>query len=259
MFFVRGAYRIRPALPQIAGLSGVGKVVNGNPAVGLPRGTRVAFRSPGAWAERVAVPVERTFPLPKGVSDDDGAQLPLNPITAWGLLDMANVKPGDWVGLTAPASSVAQLVMALAEMRGIHTVPIQSTADASLADTIHSLTAGKGLAAVLDSVGGSLIERLFGAMQLGGTIVAYGTLSNETIALRNAALIYSNLSWHGFGVDHWLASMTPDARARMLEALHDAMQDHRLPLPVRARFALADFRQALRSAEEIAPGKVFLQ
>jgi NADPH:quinone reductase-like Zn-dependent oxidoreductase len=258
-FFVRGAYRIRPALPQIAGLSGAGKVVNGDPSVGLQRGTRVAFRWPGAWAERVAVPAERTFPLPKDVSDDDGAQLPLNPITAWGLLDMANVMPGDWVGVTAPTSSVAQLVTALAEMRDVHTVPIESASDAALTESVRARTGGKGLTALLDSVGGSLVERLFGAMRPGGTIIAYGTLSNESITLRNATLIYANLSWRGFGVDGWLASVTRDERARMLDVLHAAMRDRRLPLPVRARFALADFQRALRTAEESALGKVFLQ
>lgn len=256
LFFVRGNYRIRPALPQIAGLSGVGKVVDGDPACGIAPGTRVAFRSPGAWAERVSVPVERLFRLPDGVSDDDGAQLPLNPITAWGLLEMANPKPGDWIGLTAPSSSVAQLVTALANMRGVRVAPIEGTADA---DTIRARTDDTGLSALFDSVGGSLVERLFGAMQPGGKVIAYGTLSNESITVRNGTLIYANLSWHGFGVDHWLASITAEAMEQMLCVLCDAMQGHRLPLPVRGRFALADFREALRSSEERAPGKVFLQ
>lgn len=254
LFFIRGSYRIRPALPQIAGLSGVGTVVSGDPAYSA--GTRVAFRSPGTWAERVAVPVERTFRLPDAVSDDDGAQLPLNPITAWGLLEMANPKPGDWVGVTAPGSSVAQLATVLATMRGVRVVPIESTAQA---DAIRARTDGNGLAALLDSVGGSLVERLFGAMQPGGTVIAYGALSREPITLRNGTLIYGNLSWRGFGIDHWLASTSHEARAHMLAVLCDAMRDRRLPLPVRARFALSEFRDALRSAEERAPGKVLLQ
>jgi NADPH:quinone reductase-like Zn-dependent oxidoreductase len=144
-------------------------------------------------------------------------------------------------------------------MRGIHTVPIERGTDATLAETIRTRTAGKGLAALLDSVGGSLVERLFGAMQPGGTIVAYGTLSNESITVRNATLIYANLSWQGFGIDRWLAGTTKDAREHMLDALHEAIRTHRITLPVRGRFALADVRTALRSAEEHVPGKVLLQ
>jgi NADPH:quinone reductase-like Zn-dependent oxidoreductase len=257
--FVRGGYRVRPVLPQIAGLSGVGRVVRGGLGVGPPVGARVAFRWPGAWAERVAVPVERTFAVPEAVSDDDASQLPLNPITAWGLLSMANVRPGDWVGLTAPRSSVSQLVVALADMRGVRTLPIETTTDGDLAAKARARSEGKGLAALLDSVGGSMVERLFGAMQPGATIIAYGTMSDELISLRNATLIYANLTWRGFGIDRWLEEITPDSRARMLEALHEAMRNKRLPLPVRARFPLADFQRAIVAAQELEPGKVLLR
>jgi NADPH:quinone reductase-like Zn-dependent oxidoreductase len=202
--------------------------------------------------------VDRTFAIPDDVPDDDAAQLPLNPLTAWGLLDVANVKPGDWVGLTAPRSSVSRLVEALADMRGVRTLPIETT-ESSLADEVRSRTEGRGLAALLDSVGGSMVERLLAAMQPGGTIIAYGTMSDELVSLRNATLIYANLTWRGFGIDRWLADVTPDGRARMLEALHDAMRAKRLPLPVRARFTLADFRRAVHAAHEERLGKVLLQ
>jgi NADPH:quinone reductase-like Zn-dependent oxidoreductase len=257
--FVRGAYRIRPVLPQIAGLSGVGRVVRRGPGVGPSVRGRVAFRWPGAWAERVSVPVDRTFAIPDDVPDDDAAQLPLNPITAWGLLDVANVKPGGWVGLTAPRSSVSRLVEALADMRGVRTLPIETTTERRLAGEVRSRTEGTGLAALFDSVGGSMVERLFAAMQPGGTIIAYGTMSDELVSLRNATLIYPNLTWRGFGIDRWLADVTPEGRARMLEALHDAMRAKRLPLPVRARYTLADFRRAVHAAYEERPGKVLLQ
>jgi hypothetical protein len=34
--FIRGGYRVRPALPQVAGLSGLGRVKIGDPRAGLP-------------------------------------------------------------------------------------------------------------------------------------------------------------------------------------------------------------------------------
>lgn len=256
--FVRGKYRIRPALPQIAGLSGMGRVVSGDPGAGLARGACEAFRWPGAWAERVAVPIDRTFALPDGVSDDDGAQLPLNPITAWGLLDMADVAAGSWLGLTAPRSSVSQLTIALAELRGVRTLPIESAPEPDFGERVRSLTGGRGLAALVDSVGGSLVERLFAALEPGATIVAYGTLSDEPILVRNATLIYANLTWRGFGIDRWLAGITPEFRAQMMEALYAAMRDGRLPLPVRDRRGFREFREVIQSAEAHTPGKVLL-
>ena len=256
--FVRGTYRTRPVIPQVAGLSGAGRIVLAGGADGLVPGTRVAFRWPGTWAERVAVPAERLI-LPPDVTDEDGAQLPLNPITAWGLLDMANVQPGQWLGLTAPASSVSQLVLALAEMRGVHAVPIEGPPDTNLTERLRSITGGAGLAAVFDSVGGPLLEAVFGGLQPGATILAYGTMSDEPIAVRNATLIYSNLSWRGFGVDRWLSSIDAVARERMLETLFEAMRTKRLPLPVRAQLPLATFREALGLSQDGSSGKVLLR
>jgi NADPH:quinone reductase-like Zn-dependent oxidoreductase len=257
--FIRGAYRIRPALPQVAGLSGVGRVVRSGHGVGLAEGTRVAFRWPGAWGERVAVPEERVYVVPDDLSDDDGAQLPLNPITAWGLLDMAGVRPGQWVGLTAPKSSVAQITAALATMRGAHPLPIESSNVEGLSERVRAVTHGKGLSALLDCVGGRLIEALFDVLEPGATIVAYGTLSNESIAVRNATLVYANLTWRGFGIDRWMAGIDAAGRARMLRDLHQAIRSKRLPLPVQARFPLAEFATAVRLAQQGGPGKVFLE
>ncbi len=48
--FVRGQYRIRPVFPQTAGLEGCGEVVSGGEPYFCP-GCRVAFRTPGTWAE----------------------------------------------------------------------------------------------------------------------------------------------------------------------------------------------------------------
>ena len=135
-------------------------------------------------------------------------------------------------------------------------MPIVSTTGQPGPDEVRARTGGKGLAALLDSVGGSLVERLFGAMRAGATLVAYGTRSDEPISVRNATLIYGNLTWRGFGIDRWLSGIGTAARAEMLEVLHAAMRDRRLPLPVRARFALADFQAAVRSAGEPLPGKV---
>jgi NADPH:quinone reductase-like Zn-dependent oxidoreductase len=247
--FVRGTYRVRPRYPQVAGLSGAGRVVVAGEGVALQPGTRVAFRSPGAWAERVAVPVERTFVAPADVALEDAAQFALNPVTAWGLLDVAAVAAGDIIGLTAPTSSVSRLTRALAETRGIAAVEIgRDGGTPSAVDAIRARTGGAGLAALLDSVGGPLLGALFGVLRPGATIVAYGTMSNEPVPVHNGTLVYGNLTWKGFGIDRWLAGLTPGARAEMAAALWQAIRERRLAMPVHGRVALADFADGLRAA-----------
>src|SRR5512146_983001 len=174
--FVRGTYRLRPRFPQIAGLSGAGRVLAAAPGVPLIPGTRLAFRWPGAWAEQVAVPVERTYVVPDDISIEDAAQLSLNPITAWGLLDMANAGPGDVIAITAPTSSVARITRALAEARGVRVVEVgRDGATSPEVERFRALSAGGGLAALIDSVGGAHVERLLPELRQGATIVTYGT------------------------------------------------------------------------------------
>jgi NADPH:quinone reductase-like Zn-dependent oxidoreductase len=271
--FVRGAYRVKPTFPQVAGLSGAGRIVSVGAGVSVRPGTRVAFRWPGAWAEQVAVPEARTFAVPEDIASDAAAQFPVNPVTAWGLLETAQVQPGAWLGLTAPASSVAVLVAALAHARGIRVVGIGRQASLATlgpevrpvsegepepAQRVRDITGGEGLSALLDCVGGPLVTSLFPALRQGATIVAYGTLSPEPVLVRNASLVYSNLSWLGFGIDRWSESLTPERTAHMTAALWDGIRRGQLPLPISERFRLADFSAALALAAAGGPGKVIL-
>lgn len=244
--FVRGTYRVAPRVPQIAGLSGAGRVIAVAPGVPLAPGTRVAFRWPGAWAEQIAVPVERTFVVPDDVSIEDAAQMPLNPITAWGLLDMAGVAPGDVLAITAPTSSVARITRALAEARGVRVVEIARNGG-------HS---GPKLAALLDCVGGALVERLLPELRQGATIVTYGTLSPEPIRVRNASIVYGNLTWKGFGIDLWSSRLGAGEKAHMLDALFDGLRSGTYELPVASRVALREFERGLSLVRSATGGKV---
>ncbi len=272
--FVRGAYRVKPSFPQVAGLSGAGRVLSVGagvaPAFATP-GARVAFRWPGAWAERIAVPLERVFAVPEDIAPEPASQFPVNPITAWGLLDVAHARRGDWIGLTAASSSVAALISALALEQGLRVVGIarskslaelgagvQGIADSEpeLAERVRGVTGEQGLSALIDCVGGPLLGALFPALAPGATVIAYGTLSPEPVPVRNATLVYGNLTWQGFGIDRYAASLTPEQLVRMSDSLWEGIRHNRLLLPIKGRFSLADLSEGLRAAVAGGPGKV---
>lgn len=268
--FIRGQYRVRPAFPQIAGLEGAGTVVDAPKGSRFTPGMRVAFRYPGAWAELAAVPAERLIAVPDGVADDAACQVSLNPLTAFGLLDEAAVKSGDWILLTAAASTVSNLVAGIAQARGIKVIGlvrgaavdakararadhILSVADPDLTATIDALTGGRRIEALFDSVGGPILPKLFAALAPGARIVAYGVQDREPAAVTNAMLIYSNLTWRGFGIDRWLSLTPADVRNRLVEELWSLIGRRVLPLPVASRHPLADFQAAL--AADAKPGR----
>lgn len=273
--FIRGQYRIRPASPQVAGLEGVGVVLDRGRAASVAPGTRVAFRWPGAWGEIAAVPRQRLIAVPDDVSDGVACQFSLNPLTAWALLDEAEVHSGDCVLMTAAASTVSNLVAAVARSRGIRTIGVvrgdpATAAARSGADHTFSVddprllpriaeAAGTGVAALLDSVGGPGTVRLFPALNTGAKIVAYGVQDREPVAVTNAMLIYANLTWKGFGIDRWLATRIPGELAGVVDSLWSLIRQDALPLPVDATFTLADFRAALAAdARPARRGKILL-
>jgi NADPH:quinone reductase len=274
--FIRGQYRVRPSFPQVAGLEGAGIVIGSPRGAPFATGSRVAFRYPGSWAELVSVPFDRLIAVPPGVSDEAASQISLNPVTAFGLLDAAMVPPGDWILLTAAASTVANLVSAIARRRGINVIGlvrgdadkskprsladhVLSTADPDFLSRVTAITGGPLVGALLDSVGGPAVTKLFAALAPGARIVAYGVQDREPAAVTNAMLIYSNLTWQGFGIDRWLSECPPVKKAQMIDELWSMVVDKVLSLPVASTHGLDQFREALAAdARQGRIGKVLL-
>jgi NADPH2:quinone reductase len=201
--FIRGQYRVRPSFPQVAGLEGAGVVVASPAGSPFATSSRVAFRYPGSWAELTNVPFDRLIAVPPGVTDAAACQISLNPVTAFALLDAAKVTSGDWILLTAAASTVANLVAAIARRRGINVIGlvrgdagenksrvladhVLSTADPDLLSKVTAITGDRRVSALLDSVGGPGVPKLFAALAPGARIVAYGVQDREPAAVTNA-------------------------------------------------------------------------
>ena len=77
-------------------------------------------------------------------------------------------------------------------------------------DVLSSIAGGRPITALLDSVGGPNTPKLFPALAPGARIIAYGVQDREPAAVTNAMLIYSNLTWKGFGIDRWLSEFPAD-------------------------------------------------
>jgi NADPH:quinone reductase-like Zn-dependent oxidoreductase len=83
-------------------------------------------------------------------------------------------------------------------------------------------------------------------LRQGAAILSFGLLDDAPAPLRNADLIYRNLSWIGFGVDHWLARR-PRQRNTIVPELWGANATGSLPMPVRASLLLAALDVALQA------------
>lgn len=266
--FIRGAYRNKPVFPQCAGLVGTGVVIQADSEAGISLGARVSFRYPGTWAEYCAVPAERLYEVPSSADIFAASQFALNPLTAWGVLDYANVAEGDWIAVNAAGSNVAAMIAGLAKARGIRVLKVHRTLpsdDALAVASGHGLaarlvdkTGGEPIAALLDSVGGGAVSEAVPALRPGATIVSYGLFDQEPAQVRNSDMIYRNLTWKGFGIDRWISAHA-DQRDAMIQALWTGLAQETVPAPVRATFPLSEVDLALRADNRGGTGKVLLR
>lgn len=272
--FIEGRYRLKPQFPQPAGFEGVGVVVAcGEGVADVETGARVAFRSPGAWAEYVAVHRSRIYPVPDGVADDVASQFALNPLAAWGLLATSELEESSRILLTAGRSVVANLLGGLAQRHGIKAFKLvrhdggysvlDGATDTALATgpTIAETLRDTGLSfhAIFDAVGGPAVSDLIDVLEPGGRLISYGLLDDGEITIRASRILYKNMIWQGFGIDAWLNKNAPEQLAVAQRELWDFLTTHSELQPVVGRFPLSDFRAAIAAARAAPrPGKVLL-
>jgi NADPH:quinone reductase len=274
--FIEGRYRIKPIFPQVAGFDGVGMITACGPGItNYHPGMRVAFRSPGAWAELAVAPVSRVYPVPAEISDAIACQFPLNPLTAWGLLEECKLAEGNRLLITAGRSVIARILTKLSQRKRLKaTLLVQEGMGYVAIDTETGQTVSKGISvketlqgaiaegrfhAVLDAVGGSATLAIMKALEHRGRLISYGLLDDSPITLYASTLLFKNIIWQGFGIDGWLDNATQGQLATAQEELWGMLSEDPNLLPVIQCFSLSEVKEAIRVVYEMRqPGKVLL-
>jgi len=276
LLFINGVYRIKPQLPQIAGLEGVGiidKVQDGSP---FNINALVAFRHKGLWAEYAIVPENKLILLPDNFPIGKGSQLSLNPITAYALLEEASLQQDDWLLINAGNSGVSKIIIQLARLRRIRTIVVTrneieadgldligatkvlTSQSGNLTEKILEITGHKGVACVLDAVGDELLSALLTVMAPFGRVISYGLLGKGNVSYHNATVIFKNLTITGFGIDAWLLKKGDDVR-NIYSSLVEITANPEFQMPVAAAFPMEEFCEAFEYQRNNAnTGKVLI-
>src|ERR1700694_2571717 len=227
-----------PGHERIAGIEATGLVTEvGAGGTGFSPGTRVTFfPHQGSWRQVVNVDAAIAVPVPDSVPDEIAAQMLCNPITTLMLRRAAQQHFGvgyDGVVLNnAAASSVGRLFTAVAvhhqiatisivrsEQRAqqlrdrFPTVPVVCTSDSGWVEQVHTAAAGRPIPVALDPVGGEAARGLLSALSSGGTLIIYGDLAQQPIALHAATVLHSALGITGLTINRWLTAVSPEQRA----------------------------------------------
>jgi NADPH2:quinone reductase len=265
-------------LPLTLGQEGAGTV----DAVGagvdtVAPGDRVAYASvQGAYAEYALVPAARLVPVPAAVTLDQAAAVILQGLTAHYLaFSTFALKPGDTALVHAAAGGVGQLLVQIAKKRGARVIGTASAAKLGLARAagadevigyneddfeaaVRTLTGGKGVDVVYDSVGKTTFDQSLNCLRPRGYLVLYGQSSGPVPPLDPQVLnAKGSLFLTRPTLGHYVA--TRDELLSRMGDLFGWMQAGELRVAIDATFALADAAQAHAYVEaRKTRGKVLL-
>ena len=267
---IEGKYPIKPTLPATPGMEGAGVVIEAGSAVGeLSVGTEVILpHSFGTWREVALIGADKLVAVPGEIEPIQAAMLKVNPITAWRMLhDFVSLQPGDWVIQNAANSGAGQCVIQIARELGYRTVNVVRRAELveelrslggdvvlvdceNLRDEVAAATGKAPIRLALNAVGGENALRVAKCLASDGTMLTYGAMSLQPLAIPNGMFIFKNLRFTGFWVNKWYDAATPEQRAEMFAPLFEMAKRGLLRTKVEATYPLAEAQAALAHASK---------
>lgn len=239
-----GKYPVQPQLPSLIGYEGVGTVLaRGDGVDGFAVGDRVCVLPNihqgqyGIWAEEAIVSEHMLLPAPDFLSDEQAAAIWMQYLTAFAIIEVAQIGVGDAVIIPAASSSVGLAAIQLANWAGA--TPIAATRTSAKADALGELgaahviatqeedlvarvmeiTNGQGARCAFDPVGGPYVDTLAQALEERGILFVYGGLSGEPTPYPHWPMAFKGCSMRG-----WVASEIWNHPTRFANATRRVLQ-----------------------------------
>ena len=277
---IEGKYPVRPSLPAIPGVEGVGIVAaTGSGVESLKVGSVVLLpHGRGTWCEAVVAPEKDLIEIPSDIPLEQAAMLKINPPTAYRMLhDFVTLKPGDWMIQNAANSGVGRATIQIAKALGIRTVNIVRRPELidelkaeggdvvllegeDLKDRVKEATGGAKILLGFNSVGGESALNLANALANGGVIVTFGAMSKQPLRIPNGLLIFKDLSWRGFWLTRWYQKASREERDAMFAVLIPLLQSGKLKSKIEKTYPLSQAKEAItRALEGKRAGKILFK
>ena len=169
---------------------------------GCPNAQLVGVHRQGSYAELVSVPAKVLRKIPSSISDEQAAAMALSGPVAVTQFQVANLKAGDWVLVTAAASGIGLVTSLVAKKLGARVIAssrkewkremlrghgfeaVLDSDASSFVDDVRELTDGEGVAIAIDNTSSAdLFAKLCAVLARLGVIVCSGALAAEPVSL----------------------------------------------------------------------------
>lgn len=246
------------------GLECAGHIIaTGDGVEGLNPGDAVVAFAGGAFATHVTIGSQMVSAIPKGLSLEAAATIPVAFLTAYyALMTCGRLEPGEWVLVHGGAGGVGLAALQIARWRGARVIATASSVEKrnlvaalgaehvfdarsnSFVDDVRRVTRS-GVAVVLNSLSGEAMERSIGLLEPFGRFIELGKrdyLANTHIGLRP---FRKNLAYFGVDLDQLILSQADKGHALFKEVMKLFSDGEFSPLPYRA-FPAREFIDAMR-------------
>lgn len=219
-----------------------------------------------AYGEVVAFPASHVVKHPPSMSWTDAAATWMASLTAYGgMIDIAALRPGDFVAITAASSSVGLAAIQVALLAGAIPIAVTRTLTKipalvefgaphviasekeDLEGRLTEITGGRGVRVVFDAVGGPPVGQFARAMTPGGILIAYGMLSSSPTPFPLAEALSKGLTFRGYVMHEVTADPMRLERAKAFVLA--GLKSGRLSPVIDSVFAFEDIVEAHRRLE----------
>lgn len=265
ILMVKGQYQVKPAFPFVPGAEVAGVVGRiGEGVEGFSPGDRVlATAGLGGFAERAVVPAAGSSVLPRAMSFEEGAALPIiYPTSYAGLVYRADLQPGEDLLVHAAAGGVGLAAVQIGKALGARviatagspeklTVARQNGADDTIdyleedfVERVMALTSGKGADVIYDSVGGDVFDRSFKCIAWNGRLVVIGFASGTIPTVKANRILLKNIAVTGL---HWgaHAGKEPEKIPQTMQALFRLYDEGKIKPVIYKSYSLEELPTAL--------------
>jgi len=217
----QGKYQNQPPLPFVLGSEFAGCIAKDSPipkGCSFKPGDRVFGAAQGAYAEKVAARWDRLVPLPANMSFEQGAGLFVTwPTSYEALVGRAELKPGEWVLVTASAGGVGLAAVQLAKALGAKVIAAAGSPEKleiskkyggadyvvdytkpNWQQEVLKITGGKGADVIYDPVG--LVKDSLKCVAWKGRVLVVGFAAGQIEKLPLNLVLLKNISIVGI---HW--------------------------------------------------------
>jgi NADPH:quinone reductase len=206
---VAGQFK-KTTLPRIPGRDFAGVIVKGKQYEGEEvwgSGPTLGIVRDGSHAEYVVIPSETLSPKPKSLSMAQAATIGIPYITAWAsIVNAAQIHAGETILIIGAGGAVGQAAAQIANWKKLRVIGADTTSDPipstesvvntkseDLREKVLQLTAGKGVNAVFNTVGGALFEPAMQSLAFRGRQVVISSSRDPRVSF-NLVEFYHNFS-----------------------------------------------------------------